>query len=97
MKFNIRKFKNNVLFFVISGLLLVIFILLGLFKDNSSNSLKKKELDDKETSINSLVINEVMTGNNGTIAASNGEIYDYLELYNGSDKDIELKDYGLMK
>ncbi len=95
MKFNIRKFKNNVLFFVISGLLLVIFILLGLFKDNSSNSLKKKELDDKETSINSLVINEVMTGNNGTIAASNGEIYDYLELYNGSDKDIELKDYGL--
>ena len=29
----------------------------------SSNSLKKKELDDKETSINSLVINEVMTSN----------------------------------
>lgn len=95
MKFNIRKFKNNILFFVISGLLLVIFILLGLFKDKSSNSLEKKELDDKETSIKSLVINEIMTGNNGTIASSDGGIYDYLELYNGSDKDIELKDYGL--
>ena len=71
MKFNIRKFKNNILFFVISGLLLVIFILLGLFKDKSSNSLEKKELDDKETSIKSLVINEIMTGNNGTIVLRN--------------------------
>ena len=95
MKFNIKKFKNNILFFVISGLLLVIFILLGLFKDKSSNSLEKKELDNKETSVKSLVINEIMTGNNGTIASYDGGIYDYLELYNGSDKDIELKDYGL--
>ena len=82
MKFNVKKFKNNISFFVISGLLLVIFILLGLFKDKSSNSLEKKELDDKETSIKSLVINEIMTGNNGTIASSDGGIYDYLELYN---------------
>lgn len=95
MKFNVKKFKNNISFFVISGLLLVIFILLGIFKDKNSNSLEKKELDNKETSVKSLVINEIMTGNNGTIASFDGGIYDYLELYNGSDKDIELKDYGL--
>ena len=95
MKFNIRKFKNNILFFIISGLLLVIFVLLGIFKDKSSSTLEKKDLNDKDISINSLVISEIMSSNNGTIVSSDGGLYDYLELYNGSDKDIELKDYGL--
>lgn len=95
MKFNIKKFKNNILFFIISGLLLVIFILLGIFTDNKNKTLDKKELTDKDISISSLVINEIMTSNNGTIASSDGELYDYLEIYNGSEDDIDLKDYGL--
>ena len=42
MKFNVKKFKNNISFFVISGLLLVIFILLGIFKDKIVILLKRK-------------------------------------------------------
>ena len=43
----------------------------------------------------SLIINEVMTSNHETIADSTGNYYDYIELYNGYDYDINLKDYYL--
>jgi len=42
-----------------------------------------------------LVINEIMASNNGTIAATDGEYYDWVELYNASSDPIYLGDYGL--
>lgn len=42
-----------------------------------------------------LIINEVMTSNHETIADSTGNYYDYIEIYNGYDYDINLKDYYL--
>ena len=42
-----------------------------------------------------LYINEVMSSNKETIAASNGKYYDYIELYNGNGYDINLEGYFL--
>ena len=42
-----------------------------------------------------LYINEVMSSNKETIAASNGKYYDYIELYNGNGYDINLEGYYL--
>jgi len=44
---------------------------------------------------NGLVINEFMASNDGTVAASDGEYYDWIELYNASPNSIQLSDYGL--
>lgn len=42
-----------------------------------------------------LQINEVMSSNGGVIADSEGNVYDWVELYNGTDQDINLKNYRL--
>lgn len=47
------------------------------------------------TGSSSLVINELMASNDATIAASDGEYYDWIELYNASNEPIYLGDYGL--
>ena len=43
----------------------------------------------------SLIINEVMLSNHETIIDSTGNYYDYIELYNGYDYDINLEGYYL--
>ena len=40
-------------------------------------------------------INEVMALNRGLIQAGDGGFYGYVELYNGSDKEVNLKGFGL--
>lgn len=42
-----------------------------------------------------LCINEVCTKNEGSIADPNGKYYDYIEIYNNSDRTISLQGYGL--
>ena len=95
MKFNIKKFKNNSMFFIVSALVLVVLSLLSFLIDRSSNTYEKKDLNDKDININKLVLNEIMTSNKGVIADEDGKLYDYLEIYNGNDKDINLNGYGL--
>ena len=43
----------------------------------------------------SLIINEVMPSNHNTIMDEEGNYYDYIEIYNGYDYDVNLKDYYL--
>ena len=95
MSINLNKFKKNISFFIICIMLIVIFSLLSFLFDRKNNSLDKVDLNDKDININSLVINEIMTSNNGVITDEDAKLYDYLELYNGNDKDIVLKNYGL--
>lgn len=95
MTIDIKKFKSNVLFFIVCLGLLVILILLGLLFGNKTNNLDNEELTDGEINITSLVINEIMASNKGVIADENGNLSDYIELYNGSSKEISLKNYGL--
>ena len=95
MKFNIKKFRNNILFFIVCGLLIVVLSLLSFLFERRASRIEKEELNDKDINIKSLVINEVMSSNKGTIASDDGNLYDYIELYNGNTKEINLKNYGL--
>ena len=51
--------------------------------------------DDSPININKLVISELMSSNNGVYVNENGVMCDYLELYNGTSKTINLNGYGL--
>ena len=95
MGFNFKKLKNNLGFFVIAIMMIVVLTLVNYISDKKANSLDKADLTDGEVNISKLVINEVMTSNKGAYADPNGKIYDYVEIYNGNEKDINLKDYGL--
>lgn len=95
MGFNFKKLKNNLGFFVIAIMTIVVLTLVNYISDKKANSLDKADLTDGEVNISKLVINEVMTSNKGAYADPNGKIYDYVEIYNGNEKDINLKDYGL--
>ena len=95
MIFKLDKFKDNILFFVISITLIVVFFLLSILFNEKTSSLEEVPLGDGEVNINGLVINEIMSSNKGTVADENGKLYDYIELYNGTNDDINLKNYGL--
>ena len=95
MGFNFKKLKSNIGFFVIAIMLIVVLTLVNYLSDKKANYLDKVELTDGEVNISKLVINEVMTSNKGAYADQNGKIFDYLEIYNGNENDINLKDYGL--
>ena len=95
MNFNIKKFKNNILFFIVCISLIVVLSLLSFLADKSAKKLDKTELSDADIEVKSLVLNEIMTSNKGAIADEDGYVYDYVEIYNGSDKDINLNGYGL--
>ncbi|MGM9878077.1 MAG: lamin tail domain-containing protein [Bacilli bacterium] len=95
MTINIKKLKKNGLFFIVCIVLIVVLSLLSFLVDKNGISLDKEDLNDKDIDINSLVINEIVTSNNGIITDNEGNLYDYIEIYNGSDEDINLKNYGL--
>ena len=95
MEFNIKKFKNNILFFVICIALIVALSLLTLLGGNSDSYYDKQDLNDGEVDIHKLVINEVMSSNKGVLTDGHGKLYDYVEIYNGNNHDINLKNYGL--
>ncbi len=95
MEFNTKKFKNNIMFFIVCIALIVVLSLLTLLGEKSKNYYEEKDLTDNEVSINKLVLNELMSSNKGAIAYEDGKLYDYIEIYNGNDHDINLKNYGL--
>ena len=95
MEFNFKKFKSNIMFFIVGLSVLVVLSLLSFVVDKNGSTLEKKDLGDKDININKLVINEIMTSNKGTIADENGKLYDYIEIYNGNDHEINLINYGL--
>ena len=95
MKFNVKKFKNNMMFFAVAIGLLVVLSLLSFLTDRKGSTLDKTDLVDGDIDINKLVLNEIMTSNKGAYADPDGYLYDYVEIYNGTKNDINLKNYGL--
>ena len=93
MAFDIENFKNNKKLLSIMLVFIVLLVLLNGLLGVSTTSEAK--LEDKEIEISKLVINEIMTSNKGVFIDPTGNTYDWLELYNGSDKDIDLTNYGL--
>ncbi len=95
MKFDTKGFFKNIKFFAISLLLIVILLLASLLFGPNTKKLKEEDLGDGDINIGKLVLNEILTSNKGVITSSNGNLYDYVEIFNGNDHDINLKDYGL--
>ncbi|KAF0223399.1 MAG: Spore coat protein [Erysipelotrichaceae bacterium] len=50
---------------------------------------------DGTSAIHALVIHEIMSSNQGAVADPQGNTYDWIELYNGTSRDIDLSNYGL--
>ena len=96
-EFNKRSFKENSSFLLFLVAAIVIIFIITLFFPNETNKqLQDKDLAESgDAKINKLVINEVMLNNGGALADSNGNLYDWLELYNGKNSAVNLKNYGL--
>lgn len=93
MSFDFNIIKTNKKFIIVMLVCIFLLVLLNgiLFVIEPSES----KLDNKEIEISKLVINEIMTSNKGVYIDATGNTYDWLELYNGSAKDVDLTNYGL--
>ena len=79
--------------FIIFIIFIIINILLAI---NTTNSLVEKDLPIKgEGKYEGILITEVMTSNNGAVSSSDGVVSDWIEIYNGNDYEVNLKNYGL--
>ncbi len=89
--------KKDRLLIIIMTVIVILFVVLAfLFKDRKGLGLSKTELAEAyNNDMTKLVISEVMTSNGGVWVNGQNEKSDYLELYNGTDKAINLKGYGL--
>lgn len=96
MNINIKFLKSNKKFIFLVLTVICVGLVISLFMTNASNRLEEKELTESgNVNIGSLVINEVMSSNNGAYASPDGGVYDWIELYNGNNYDIDLTGYGL--
>ena len=98
---NMAKTKKNLhvkdkLVLALIGALIGISLFVSFLAENSVILHPvESELGQEASDAKGLVINEIMTANNGALADPSGNLYDWIELYNGSDKAIKLKNYGL--
>lgn len=96
MNIDIKFIKKNKKFILFSIVFMVFLIVISLLIPNDVNSIPKKELEDMGSEkINKLIINEIMSSNSGAVASLDGGVYDWIELYNGHNYDINLKNYSL--
>lgn len=91
-----REKKTDIQFVLIAGVVLAIFVALSILFRNTDSSTNPIYPDTAEESeINVLCISELMSNNGGVYMNASNEICDYLELYNGTSRDINLSGYGL--
>jgi len=93
MKLNTDTFKSNKKQLFVMLLSFTLLILFNALMINIKPS--ESQLTDEEIEIRKLVINEVMTSNKGVYIDPTGNNYDWVEIYNGSNKNINLANYGL--
>lgn len=96
MKINKKFIRNNGKLIFLMIILFFVFCIIDFFTVSSSGSIDEQDLP-KEGKVNysKLVINEIMASNKGAVASPDGTISDWIEIYNGSNKDINLKNYSL--
>ena len=97
MDFNKKFLKKNIKSILLMVVVVIVFIFINtLITHTSSKSLVEKDLPIKgNAKYNGIIINEIMTSNNGSVASSDGTVSDWVEIYNGNDYEVNLKNYGL--
>lgn len=90
--------KKPILFFLLAGLLIALAVGSVILYDSSeldSSILDVEDLTNESFQIEKLIINEVCSTSSGVISDFDGNSHDYIELYNGTDQEIILDNYGL--
>ena len=97
MIFNKAAFKQHFAFFVIiTTLLISVLLAQGLFDISGLDSVDVVEVSEEtRLAIEKLVISEVMASNNEAHKDSLGQFSDWVEFYNGSNLDLNLKNFAL--
>ena len=93
MRVNFENIKSNKIVLTVMLLSITLLILLNGLILNIKPS--ESQLTTDEIDIHKLVINEIMTSNKGVFIDPTGNNYDWIEIYNGSSKNINLANYGL--
>ena len=89
-----RELKKNKWFIFISFTIVLVFVIISMFL-NGNYKLDVADLGNSSSKINKLIINEIMSSNGGSYSNEDGYICDWIEIYNGSNDNINLKNYGL--
>ncbi|MBE6138890.1 MAG: hypothetical protein E7174_00065 [Firmicutes bacterium] len=97
MEFNKKFFKKNIKTIFIMVIAIIVFIVINiLITNNTTHGLVEKDLPiTGEGKYEGIVITEIMTSNNGAVASDDGTVSDWIEIYNGNDYEVNLKNYGL--
>ena len=97
MEFNKKFFKKNIKTIFIMIIAIIVFIVINiLITNNTTHGLVEKDLPiTGEGKYEGIVITEIMTSNNGAVSSDDGTVSDWIEIYNGNDYEVDLKNYGL--
>ena len=95
-KFNMIAFKENFKQIFAIILIVICFFVVSIFTSTIDREHEIQNLENEvDSQIHKLVINEIMSSNGGVLLDEDGNACDWIELYNGNDHEINLKNYGL--
>ena len=95
--FNRELYQSNKFIIICSLLCILLFAVINSISNNGIvlDYSELSALGNKTTGVQKLVINEIMSANKGAYVDQNGNICDWLEIYNGYQYSVNLKNYGL--
>jgi len=88
-----EKINKKIFFGILIGVSAIALILFS--NQNFGGGTEQKEYPDNSIISGKLIISEVLSSNSGVWVNSDNETTDYIELYNGTNRDIDLSGYGL--
>ena len=96
LKFNTKDFKNNMVPILGMLALVLAFSVMSNIGFTIDKGYDERDLENEmDMQIHQLVINEVMSSNGGAHVDDQGNNFDWIEIYNGTSREVNLKNYGL--
>ncbi len=92
---NKRALKKNKMFLLVAILVIAVGLIISFLFSDTTVLLDERDLDDTEINTSKIIITEVMSSNKGAYADITGNCYDWIEIYNGKDQEVNLKNYAL--